>query len=145
MRIDVDRLGPVVRAELLRQMKQNQQQKERKVQLRYRSESEFESKLEADFYGAEVWPKIVSGQIVGCELHKTFLLMPAAEFCGIKLHKAEYTPDFFLTYASGLVEVVEVKSKAVRKLQQSYVYRRRLFIEKYARPESWVFREIIKG
>lgn len=144
MRIDINRLGPAVRAELLRQMEQNKQHKEREEQLKYRPESEFDSKTEADFYGAEVWPKIASGQIVGCEVHKTFLLLPAAEYCGLKLHKAEYTPDFILTYASGLIEVVEVKSKAVRRLQKSYVYRRRLFIDKYARPQGWAFREVIK-
>lgn len=33
---------------------------------------------EANFYYAEVWPKIHSGQIVDCEVHKTFLLLPPA-------------------------------------------------------------------
>ena len=105
--------------------------------------NEFDSKLEAEFYAAEVLPKIRAGEIVSCELHKTYLLLPASEYCGIHLHKAEYTPDFVLTYRSGLVEIVEVKSKAVRRLQQSYVYRRRLFIDKYARPNGWKFREVI--
>lgn len=40
-------------------------------------------------------------------------------------------------------EVVEVKSKAVRRLQGSYVYRRRLFIELFARPNGWKFTEAI--
>lgn len=105
--------------------------------------NEFDSKLEAEFYAAEVLPKIRSGEIVSCELHKTYLLLPPDKYCGIYLHKAEYTPDFVLTYRSGLVEIVEVKSKAVRRLQQSYVYRRRLFIDKYARPNGWKFREVI--
>lgn len=86
-----------------------------------------ESKLEADFYTREIWPGIQSGEIVECEMHK-----------------AEYTPDFWLKRRNGTVEVIEVKSKAVRRLQKSYVYRRRLFIELYARPNGWVFREIIE-
>lgn len=142
MHIDnINCLSPAVRAELERQMKAEELRRKGKPQPV--PKSEFDSELEADFYHSEVLPKIQSGQIVGCELHKTFLLLPPSEFCGIKLHKAEYTPDFFLTYANGLVEVVETKSKAVRKLQKSYVYRRRLFIDKYARPNGWTFREIV--
>ena len=57
--------------------------------------------------------------------------------------KAEFTPDFVLTHAGGEIEVVEIKSKAIRRLQGSYVYRRRLFIDKFARPQGWTFREII--
>lgn len=86
----------------------------------------------------------VPGEIVECEMHKTFLLLPAAEYCGIRLHKAEYTPDFWIRRKNGAVEVIEVKSKAVRRLQQSYVYRRRLFIDLYARPNGWIFREVIE-
>ena len=74
----------------------------------------------------------------------TFILLPAAEYCGIKLHKAEYTPDFWIRRKNGTIEVIEVKSKAVRRLQQSYVYRRRLFIDLYARPNGWIFREVIE-
>lgn len=143
MRVDINCLGPAVRAELERQVKAEEMRRKGKPQAI--PKSEFDSELEADFYATEVLPKIRSGQIVGCELHKAFLLLPAAEYCGIKLHKAEYTPDFVLTYANGMVEVVEVKSKMVRKLQQSYVYRRRLFIDKWARPNGWTFREVITG
>lgn len=104
----------------------------------------FDSALERDYYYGEVYPRLKSGEILSCQMHKTFLLLPKAEYCGITLHKAEYTPDFYLEYADGRVCVVEVKSKAVRKLQQSYVYRRRLFIDLIARPNGWEFREIIQ-
>lgn len=49
-----------------------------------------------------------------------------------------------MTYTNGTVEAVEVKSAAVRKLQRDYIYRRRLFIEKYARPNGWKFTEYIQ-
>ncbi|HIZ61419.1 MAG TPA: Tn7 transposase TnsA N-terminal domain-containing protein [Candidatus Gemmiger avistercoris] len=55
-----------------------------------------------------------------------------------------YTPDFFITYQNGTVEAVEVKSAAVRKLQRDYIYRRRLFIERFARPNGWRFTEYIQ-
>lgn len=140
---DINLLGPAVRTELLRQMAAQQKQRERKHKPKIQSDDEFESQLEADFYRREVLPKIHSGEIVKCETHKTFQLLPPDEYCGIKLHKAEYTPDFILEFRNGYTEVVEVKSKAVRKLQKSYVYRRRLFIDKFARPNSWGFREVI--
>lgn len=104
---------------------------------------EFESELEAKYYLAFIAPRVHSGEVAGCEAHQTFELMPAAEYCGIRLPKIEYTPDFVLTLADGSVEVVEVKSKAVRRLQKGYTYRRRLFIETWARPRGWTFTEYI--
>ena len=51
--------------------------------------------------------------------------------------------DFFITYANGAVKVVEVKAAKIRKLKRDYIYRRRLFIELYARPRGWAFAEYI--
>ena len=48
-----------------------------------------------------------------------------------------------MDYADGTVEIVEVKSKFVRKMQRDYPVRRRIFIETIARPAGWRFREII--
>lgn len=53
-------------------------------------------------------------------------------------------PDFFVTYTNGLVEAIEVKHAAIRRLQRDYIYRRRLFIELYARPNGWKFTEYIQ-
>lgn len=78
------------------------------------------------------------------ERHKKFELLPKSDYCGLRLPAAHYTPDFVIEYTNGTVEVVEVKHEAIRALQGSYVYRRRLFIEKYARPNGWVFTEYIK-
>lgn len=106
---------------------------------------DFESKGEQEYYYSEIYSKLQSGIIVVCDLHKTFLLLPATEYCGLKLPKAAYTPDFYIEYANGTVEVVEIKNKVIRKLQRDYIYRRRLFIEKWARPNGWIFREVITG
>lgn len=78
------------------------------------------------------------------ERHKKFELLPKSDYCGLRLPAAHYTPDFVIEYTNGTVEVVEVKHEAIRALQGSYVYRRRLFIEKYARPNGWIFTEYIK-
>lgn len=106
---------------------------------------QMDSKAEKDFYLEQVWPKLQSGQIETCELHRAFELLPKSEYCGIQLPAAKYTVDFFITYANGHMEAVEVKHKVIRKLQRDYIYRRRLFIEVHARPNGWGFREIITG
>ena len=103
----------------------------------------FDSDLERDYYLAEIVPRIRSGEIDTVSLHERFELLPASEYCGIRLPAAHYTPDFVITYADGSVEVVEVKSKQIRRMQGSYVYRRRLFVDKYARPNGWKFTEVI--
>ena len=103
----------------------------------------FDSKGEAEFYMGEVLPRLRSGEIVACEEHPVFRLFDATEFCGLKLGNIRYTADFKLTYKDGTVEVIEIKSTFVRKMQRDYPVRRRAFIEKYARPNGWKFREVI--
>ena len=98
---------------------------------------------EVDYYNRFVMPGLLCGEIVKVLDRQRFELMPAAEFCGIKLPAAHYTPDFILIHRDGTVEVVEVKSKFTRKAQRDYIYRRRLFIDKYARPGGWIFTEYI--
>lgn len=41
------------------------------------------------------------------------------------------------------MEIVEVKSKFVRRMQRDYAVRRRVFLELVARPAGWKFTEII--
>lgn len=148
MGIDINCLGPAARAQVIKKLAEQEARKERQRLARLKAVSppslDFDSAGERDFYFGYVWPSLQSGEILQCDLHKTFLLLGAAEYCGLKLHKAEYTPDFVLTHKDGSVEVVEIKNKAIRRLQGSYVYRRRLFIEKFARPMGWTFREIIE-
>ena len=42
-----------------------------------------------------------------------FDLLPEKAYCGLKLPKARYKPDFVLTYADGTVEIVVLKSGRV--------------------------------
>ena len=106
---------------------------------------EADSEMERRYYAAVLWPKIMAGLVAQVELHKQFLLYPADTYCGLRLPAAHYTPDFLVTYTNGTVEAVEVKHAKIRKLQRDYIYRRRLFIEKYARPNGWKFTEYIQG
>ena len=78
------------------------------------------------------------------ERHRRFELLPPAEYCGLRLPAAHYTPDFVIEYVTGTVEAVEVKSHFTRTAQRDYIYRRRLFIELIARPRGWIFTEFIE-
>lgn len=103
---------------------------------------EFDSRGEYEFYMGTVLPRMASGEIVKYEQHPQFILFPESEYNGIKLRSVRYTADFRLDYADGSVEIVEVKSKFVRRMQRDYTVRRRVFLEQ-VRPLGWKFREII--
>lgn len=143
MGIKLSDLSPWARRKALEKY-QKEQEKDQKRAAVPKLEDVFESNLERDYYLAEILPRVRSGEISTVSLHERFELLPASSYCGIRLPAAHYTPDFVITYADGSVEAVEVKSKKIRQLQGSYVYRRRLFIEKYARPNGWKFTEVIR-
>ena len=146
---DLARLGPAARAQIdAARARQAAVQKARRLRTDAAKAGpllpEADSELERRYYAAVLWPKIMAGLVVSVELHKRFTLYPADTYCGLRLPAAHYTPDFFITYQNGTVEAVEVKSAAVRKLQRDYIYRRRLFIERFARPNGWRFTEYIQ-
>lgn len=146
---DLARLGPAARAQIdAVRARQAAAQKARRLQTDAAKAGpllpEADSELERQYYAAVLWPKIMAGLVTSVELHKRFTLYPADTYCGLRLPAAHYTPDFFITYQNGTVEAVEVKSATVRKLQRDYIYRRRLFIERYARPNGWRFTEYIQ-
>lgn len=146
MGIDIDRLGPAaqkqVREELERRRRaaaaKARQQKARDGPALFHGGSDRGSALEEEYYRAYIWPKELAGTVANVERHKKFELLPKSDYCGLRLPAAHYTPDFIVEYTNGTVEVIEVKHEAIRALQGSYVYRRRLFIEKYARPNGWI-------
>lgn len=148
-RKDIDRLGPAAKKQIREELaRRDSEQKARSLQDNAARLGplllEADSELERSYYAAELWPKIMATLVVSVELHKQFLLYPADTYCGLRLPAAHYTPDFYITYANGVVEVVEVKNAKIRQLQRDYIYRRRLFIEKYARPNGWKFTEYIE-
>lgn len=103
----------------------------------------FDSKGEYSYYICEICPKLKSGDAVSCKLHPEFELFPKSEYCGLKLSRLRYTPDFMITYADGTAEIVEIKGRMIKKLQRDYHLRRRMFIEIHARPNGWKFKEVI--
>lgn len=105
----------------------------------------FGSRGEYEFYIGEIVPGIQAGLITHATPQVRFDLLPAKEFCGLKLPAAHYTCDYLLEYADGTVEVVEIKSKFTRRAQRDYIYRRRLFVDLIAEPRGWRFLEIITG
>ena len=104
---------------------------------------DFDSRGEYEYYIGTIAPKIACGAIVECEKHPRFQLFPPGEYSGMKLRPVQYTADFRLVYADGTVEIVEVKSKFVRRMQRDYPVRRRVFLELIARPAGWKFTEVI--
>nr|DAH90233.1 MAG TPA: Endonuclease [Caudoviricetes sp.] len=103
----------------------------------------FGSRGEYEFYIGKIVPGIQAGRICRATPQVRFDLLPAKEFCGLKLPAAHYTCDYMIEYADGVVEVVEIKSKFTRRAQRDYIYRRRLFIDLIAEPKGWRFREIV--
>ena len=103
----------------------------------------FGSRGEYEFYIGEIVPGIQAGLIRRATPQVRFDLLPAKEFCGLKLPAAHYTCDYMIEYTDGTVEVVEIKSKFTRRAQRDYIYRRRLFIDLIAEPKGWRFREIV--
>lgn len=105
----------------------------------------FGSRGEYEFYIGVILPGIQAGLITHATPQVRFDLLPAKEFCGMKLPAAHYTCDYMIEYANGTVEVVEIKCKFTRRAQRDYIYRRRLFVDLIAEPRGWKFREIITG
>lgn len=103
----------------------------------------FDSKGEENFYNSVVLPLLCCGRLERCELHEEYELYPESTYCGFKLPRAVFSPDFVLLYQNGTVEVIEIKSKFTKKQSRDYTLRRRLFIDKYCRPRGWLWREVV--
>lgn len=148
-RINLCDLPPKYQEQVVRQYIQQRKSKTPKDRIEEAAERakasgrEFGSKGEYEYYIGTVLPKIGTGEIVKCEQQPRFPLFPAGEYNGVKLGAIRYTADFRLDYANGAVEIVEIKSRFVRRMQRDYPIRRRIFLESIARPAGWKFTEII--
>lgn len=147
MRIELSVLPPAYRAQAEKQLAERARKKGDPVAASARQAAAcgrtFDSRGEYEFYIGTVLPKLAARELRAWEQHPRFVLFPAGEYDGVKLREIRYTADFRLDYADGGVEIVEVKSKFVRRMQRDYHIRRRIFIETVARPAGWRFREII--
>lgn len=104
--------------------------------------ADFDSSGEAVYYAQFVYPLLLTGEIVSCDMHREFEILPKLVFQGKTYRPRKFKPDFFLTYKDGHVKVVEVKSKYVRHAQRDYPLRRQLFLDKYCAPNNWAFEEV---
>lgn len=143
MPVRLQDLGPAAQRQALEKLKQLEQEKKARAGPKIRTPDEG-SKLEQEYYMANIWPRELAGEVDRVERHTKFELLPKSEYCGIPLPAAHYTPDFLIYYKDGTVEAVEVKHEAIRKNQRDYIYRRRLFIDIIARQRGWRFTEYIK-
>lgn len=144
--MELSDLPPRLRAQAEAQLlarKKKQDPMLQAVQKAKQAGRQFDSKGEYEYYIGTVLPKIRTGEVRECMQHPRFELFSAGEYDSIKLGAIRYTADFRLDYADGRVEIVEVKSKFVRKMQRDYPLRRRVFLETIARPQGWKFTEII--
>lgn len=146
-RLELNDQPPRYRAQAAAQLAKGAKKKgdplENAARLASASGTAFDSMGEYEYYIGTVAPKVARGEIVKWEAHPRFQLFPAGEYGGVKLRPIQYTADFRLDYADGTVEIVEVKSKFVRRMQRDYPVRRRVFLEQIARPAGWKFTEII--
>ena len=97
----------------------------------------FDSKREGDVY-LELLAKQQSGEIVRIAFQPQYTLLEAfTDNEGKKQRAITYTADFFVTYADGHSEVIEVKGMRTR----DYLLRKKLFL--YAmRKKDIIFREV---
>ena len=87
----------------------------------------FDSKVEMRYYRDVVLPGVESGEIEDYELQKAYVLQPKFEHDGTKVREITYVADFYVKYADGHEEVIDIKGfpDAVAKLKRKlfwYVY-----------------------
>lgn len=146
VRLELEDLPPRYRAQAelqILQRKSGKQTQKRAENGKNRDGNAENRKPESEkrYYREVILPKVACGMVVKVQEQITFELLPEKAYCGLKLPKARYKPDFVLTYADGTVEIVEVKSRFTRRMQRDYIYRRRLFIDLVAEPRGWKFTE----
>ena len=98
---------------------------------------EFDSKREAEVY-LELLAQKQAGEIVLIRLQPSYTLLEGfRDNQGNKQRPITYTADFFVTYADGHSEVIDVKGMKTR----DYLLRKKLFL--YAmRKKDIIFREV---
>lgn len=146
VRLELEDLPPRYRAQAELQILQRKSEKQTKKKAengKNRDGNAENRKPESEkrYYREVILPKVACGLVVKVQEQIVFELLPEKAYCGLKLPKARYKPDFVLTYADGTVEIVEVKSRFTRRMQRDYIYRRRLFIDLIAEPRGWKFTE----
>lgn len=101
----------------------------------------FDSKAEYDYY-LHLKQMLEEEVVIGFECQPKFTLIPAYEKYGKKIRALTYTPDFYVKYANGNEEYIDVKGMGT----QAGELRRKLF--DYLHPDKtlrWVAKSIKYG
>ena len=97
----------------------------------------FDSKREADYY-LELLARKQAGEIVRIGFQPSYTLLAGfKDNTGKKQKPITYTADFFVTYADGRHEVIEVKGVRTR----DYLLRKKLFLHMMSDTDI-IFREV---
>ena len=97
----------------------------------------FDSRREAEIY-LDLLSRKQAGEIVRIELQPSYTLLAGfTDNQGNKQKPITYTADFFVTYADGRHEVIEVKGVRTR----DYLLRKKLFLH-MMRDTDVLFREV---
>lgn len=93
----------------------------------------FDSKAEYEFYLRLLADK-QDGIIKEIVLQPEYELQPAFEKYGKRYRKMVYTPDFYVRYADGREEAIDIKGMTTTDAEM----RRKLFIYRYDIPLRWI-------
>ena len=97
----------------------------------------FDSRREADYY-LELLARKQAGEIVRIGFQPSYTLLAGfVDNTGKNQKPITYTADFFVTYADGHSEVIEVKGVRTR----DYLLRKKLFLH-MMRKKDIIFREV---
>ena len=69
----------------------------------------FDSKMEMRYYRDVLVPGVESGTIVNYELQKKYVLQSGFSRQGMKVNPITYVADFYVEYADGHTEVIDIK------------------------------------
>lgn len=80
----------------------------------------FDSKLEMEYYRDVLCPKVESGEVTYYELQKYYELQQGFSRNGKKVLPIIYKADFYIEYADGRIEVIDIKGcpDSVAKLKR---------------------------
>lgn len=87
----------------------------------------FDSKAEMKYYRDVVLPGVTDGTIINYQLQKPYELQPKFKHDGKTVRAINYVCDFYLEYADGHTEVIDIKGMATTEA----LLKRKLFMYKY--------------
>lgn len=102
----------------------------------------FDSVTEMKYYRDIILPQVESGEITKCELQKSYELQPKFTHDGVNVLPITYVADFYIEYADGRIEVIDIKGSPDAKA----LLKRKMFWYIYPEiPYYWICYSKIDG